>query len=816
MSGTDPSSTTVATQGVRGRRRPRLAAAVVVATVVATMVAALPAYGSRPPDWGPPERAVYRATIVRTPYGIPHVTAWDWGSLGYGYGYAFSQDNFCELAKDVVRANGELSRWFGPDGGNLDSDFFFTAIKDSGEVEEVIDRPVSEGGPSPTSRALVRGYAAGYNRYLRDTGVDGISDPRCRGAAWVRPIDELDLWRTYHRSAILAGQMALLANIVAAQPPAPAPLGAPGASRSADGAGSPSPAPPLPGPETFELGSNAVALGRDATAGRDGMVLANPHFPWDGPQRFYEAHLTIPGRYDMIGVSLMANPVIEIGHNDRVAWTHTVSTARRFTLYELKLVPGDPTSYYYDGGVRKMTSRTATVQVKQPDGSLRPAEHTFWYSHEGPMLSVSVLGWGTQTAYTMRDVNERTVSTFDGYIDMGRSRSVRDLQAAIGRHQGIPWINTIASDSSGEALYADNSIVPHLTDAQFADCSTPLSQLALAQAGVFLLDGSRSACEWGSDPDAVRPGIFGPSNLPQLFRSDYVTNSNDSYWLANPAQPLTGFARIIGDEGTPRSLRTRLGLLMVQQRLAGTDGLPGDRFTRDDLQTMVFNNRVYGAELVRDDLVALCRANPTVVVDGRTVDLRPACDVLAAWDLKANLDSRGEPIFREFADFGGIRFKVPFDIADPVNTPNTLDTANPAVLQALGKAVISLTDAGIPLDAPLGEVQTERRGDEVIPIHGGTGAEGAFNVIGATLGTGGSGDVSFGSSFVMVAEMGRTGPRSRAVLTYSQSTDPTSPHFADQTRLYSAKRWVDLPYRPGDVTRQAVSRIRIHEWRTGR
>ncbi|MCL4292787.1 MAG: penicillin acylase family protein [Acidimicrobiia bacterium] len=48
----------------------------------------------------PLERSVYRASVVRTPYGIPHVRAADWGSLGYGYGYAFSQDNFCELAKD--------------------------------------------------------------------------------------------------------------------------------------------------------------------------------------------------------------------------------------------------------------------------------------------------------------------------------------------------------------------------------------------------------------------------------------------------------------------------------------------------------------------------------------------------------------------------------------------------------------------------------------------------------------------------------------------------------------------------------------------
>ncbi len=800
------------TGAARTHRTARLAAVL----AVATMAAVLPACGWRPAAGGPAETPTYHASIVRTPYGIPHVSAPDWGSLGFGYGYAFSQDNFCELAKDVVRADGELSRWFGPGGGNLSSDFFFTAIKDSGEVEKVIALPQSQGGPSPTSRILVRGYAAGYNRYLRDAGgAAGIHDPRCRGAAWVRPVDELDLWRTYHRSAMFASSMALLDNIVAAQPPAGAPVGAPGASapvrpvRAADAA-----APPWPDPRAFDLGSNGVALGRDATANADGMVLANPHFPWDGPQRFYEAHLTIPGVYDMIGVSLFGNPVVEIGHNDTVAWTHTVSTARRFTLYELKLVPGDPTSYYYDGQVRKMTSRTATVQVKQPDGSLEPATHTFWYSHDGPMISVSVLGWSGQTAYTMRDVNERTVSTFDGYIDMGRSRSVRGLQAAINRHQGLPWINTIASDSSGEAYYADNSIVPHVTDAQFAACSTPLSPLVLSQAGVLLLDGSRSACEWGSDPDAARPGIFGPSNLPQLFRSDYVTNSNDSYWLSNPMRPLTGFARIIGDEGTARSLRTRLGLLLVEGRLAGSDGLPGDRFTRDDLQTVMFDDRIYGAELVRDSLVGLCRADPSVVVEGRAVDLRQACDVLAAWDMKANLDSRGEPIFREFAGFGGLRFKVPFDVNDPVNTPNTLDTSNPAVLQALGRAVLRLTDAGIPLDAPLGQVQTERRGSEVIPIHGGTGTEGAFNVISAPFaGAAGYPDVVAGASFVMVAELGPSGPRSRAVLAYSQSTDPTSPHYADQTWLYSRKQWVDLPYLPRDVAREAVSRTQLVERR---
>src|SRR4029453_16773263 len=136
------------------------------------------------------------------------------------------------------------------------------------------------------------------------------------------------------------------------------------------------------------------------------------------------------------------------------------------------------------------------------------------------------------------------------------------------------------------------------------------------QLGVPVLDGSTTGCDWGGDPDAVVHGILGPARQPVLFRRDFVTNSNDSHWLSNPAQPLTGFDRVLGDERTERSLRTPLGILMVQQRLAGTDGLPGRRFTPDQVQSVVFNNRSYGGELVRRDLGALWGANSTVRLQG--------------------------------------------------------------------------------------------------------------------------------------------------------------------------------------------------------
>jgi len=219
----------------------------------------------------------------------------------------------------------------------------------------------------------------------------------------------------------------------------------------------------------------------------------------------------------------------------------------------------------------------------------------------------------------------------------------------------------IAADAAGTAMYGDHSVVPRVTDELAATCIPAAFGPVYASSGIAVLDGSRTACDLGADPDAAVPGILGPSRLPVRVRTDYVTNSNDSYWLANPEAPLTGFPRIVGSEGTPRSLRTRLGIVQVQQRLAGTDGLRGKGFTPARLWEVLFSNRVYGGELVRDDLVRLCEANPlATTTGGATVDLTAACAALRGWDLRADVGSRGTHLFREFALAGGLRFADAF------------------------------------------------------------------------------------------------------------------------------------------------------------
>ena len=177
----------------------------------------------------------------------------------------------------------------------------------------------------------------------------------------------------------------------------------------------------------------------------------------------------------------------------------------------------------------------------------------------------------------------------------------------------MPWVNTIAADRAGHALYADHSVVPNVPDDLVQRCrprpARPRTSSPACRS--WTAPARESDCAWQSDADAQRPGIFGPSHLPKEIRRDWVVNANDSYWLPNPKQPLEGYAGIIGCEKCERTLRTRMVYRYVLDRLAGTDGLATDRkVSQRTLMATEHENRVYGAEVARagGDLDAVCQA----------------------------------------------------------------------------------------------------------------------------------------------------------------------------------------------------------------
>jgi acyl-homoserine-lactone acylase len=790
----------------------------------------------------------YSADITRTTYGIAHIVAGDWGSLGFGQGYAFAQDRACTLIDQVIKVRGERSKWFGPGDKdkNLDSDFAYRQLglhddadqRFAGQPANVVD--------------MVRGYVDGFDAELDAEGVHGW----CAGEPWVQKITTTDLYAYLNDVALFASSGVLLDQIATAQPPAgqPSPTTVTPSSTkpttsndtsndtvsdtsSDTTAGAAETTAAMPDLRT-DMASNGWAIGSSLSESGGGMLLANPHFPWEGEKRLWESQLTLTtGELNVYGATLSGIPGVLIGFNDAVAWTHTVSAGYRMTLYQLNLVPGDPTSYQYGDTTKKMTSKDVTIDVKQGDGSTGQVTRTMWSSHYGPMLNLP-FGWTADAAYTMRDANLGNSDILKQFLGMDAAKSLDEFIDVHRTANGIPWVNTVATSADGRAWYADAAATPDLSAEAIAGWKQQVDSGGLAKTtldnGAILLNGSDPANEWVDDPTATRPGILPFDQQPQVLRKDFVFNSNDSHWLVNPKKLLTGYSPLTGPEAVPQSARTRMNaVLLTDPAVRGDDG----KFSLADVQGAIFSNRTLHAERLLEHVVKTCRRTHLVLVDEVPYDVTPACDVLAGWDGRDNVDSVGAALWREYMTLfsradrndAGALYKVGFDAKDPVGTPNTLnDASDQKVLANLGAAAKAMISAGFAIDAPLGDMQYDARaqadGAPRLALPGGTNVDGAASIVACCSGSmtlAPKGDpgtfteshffsdkgypVSFGDSFVMTLEFTADGPHAEAVLTYGQPDDPSSPDYTAQTKLFAAGEFRPIYFLPQEIKANAVS-----------
>ncbi len=772
----------------------------------------------------------YEADIRWTTHGVAHIRAESWGDLGFGQGWACARDQLPAIADQIVKVRSERALHFGrgPLDAHVASDFGYLGLG----VMEMGER-IREAQP-PHIRELVSGYVAGYNTRLLEAHEEGSLPGWCRDSVdpspmagrpdcgrWIRPIDERDFYAHLADVTLMASGRNLAGLIGRAEAPGP------------DGPAAPSPVEAMGG--SAPGASNGWAFGGDATASGHGLVVANPHFPWYGEARFWECHLQIPGQLDVYGVSLLGAPGVQMGFNEGLAWAHTFSCGHRFTVQRLDLVPGEPTSYRHGDEQRAMTPTDHRIEVRQDDGSVETLDRTLWRSHHGPMINLPLLGWGLELGFTYRDANVDNTSVLAQFLGMCQATDLDSFKEVFADVQGLPWVNTLAADRSGRCWYVDASATPRLSEEaqqRFRErVETDLVAALLLQNRVALLDGSDPGDDWLDAPGARSPGLEPFESLPQLERRDAVVNANDSHWLTHPDDRLEGYPVLCGFERTGRSLRTRQNL-RVAHELAATG-----KVTPESAIEAMLSNESLSAELLVDQVVERCREAGTVTVGGQEVDLAAVADVLEQWDRRYDLDSVGAALWREvlgglpetaLRDAGPL-FSVPFDPDDPVATPHTLAApaeAGPAAdpfAQAAGRAVLALTEAGVPLDAPLGDVQWAQRGDARIPVHGGGEVEGLLNVLtpygalpSASLEPGppkaaplperertglaaGGYQCDYGTSFLMAVELTDDGPEGIGLLAYGQSGDPASPNHRDGTEAYAAKQVRPLLFREEDI-----------------
>ena len=774
----------------------------------------------------------YEATIRRTTDGVAHITGDDLADVAYGQGFASGQDRTCDLMDQIVKIRGERARYLGAgdEDANVDSDTAWRALG-------IFERAMDDWNDFPEEGVeLLTAFSSGWNDHLEQTGADKIAG-WCSGAEWIRPIEPNELYAYARSVALLASGAAVNRLIPSAQPPD-------GATPTGTGAAL------RPASDDAALASNGWAVGADRSESGGGLLVGNPHFPWEGELRFWESHLTVPGKVDIYGVQLSGLPGVGIGFTKDVGWTHTVSAGNRFTAYRLSLVPGSPTKYRYGDEVRDIVPTEHTISVLGPDGSVSEVKRTTWASHYGPILDFPGIGWTNASVITYRDANIDNDEFLQQYLEQMSITSLDDLQALNEKYNGVPLFNTIAASSDGRAWYADTSATPNLSAEALAAYEAslkddPLVALA-AESSAILLDGSNPIFEWVEEDGARDPGLVPYDRQPQAERGDYVFNANDSFWLPNAQHVLTGeFSPLHGRQETTRSVRTRENAVVLDDTSASGPSGDDGKFTLDEIADAALLNEGFVARELRVPVVERCRVPGTSVrvpeiagadegpaIPAATVDVTEACDVLAAWDGRYDLDSKGAPLWREFvSSFQAAAGKgaaslwaEPFDPARPVETPRGLVAAPSGepdpVLVALGSAVRVLESLGYGPDVELGTMQFALRDGQRVPIHGGLGIDGVTNIVSpgrsATIrdpalldskeeklfasselrrlnGEAGY-PVTYGTSFLFVVEFGEGAPRAKAFLTYGNVEDRSNELYTAATDRFSHKEWRDVAF----------------------
>ncbi len=701
--------------------------AITLPLVGAALLAALAA--PAPADRPLRERVVVR----RDTFGVPHVLGEDEEAAAFGLGFAMAEDHAAEMGRRYLAARGESARHFGEEG--IENDFAVRRV----DNRERARRAVTELGRG--FRRWLAGFTAGYNQY--------VATRRADLPAWVPTVDPSDVL-AHTRAGSIGSALRPPRELLAKYPP---------------------PAPEVPAaggdPQAGEAGSNAFALAGSRTTTGHPILLGNPHLRWS--QLYWEAHVTVPGRLDFYGSTLVGLPMLRAGFNDRLGYVQTNNDPDLEDIVALFLDPARPGHYLFDGRSFPLRSRRLTVEARSDDDSVRPVSREFEETHLGPVVHRTA-----DRVFAVRSAALEGWRHFEGFYELAHARSLREYMRVMRRGLFVTSNFTYA-DAEGHVSYLWNAGLPRRR-----------------QPGDYSLDvPGESRFLW--------KGVHPVSELPQLLDPPYgyVQNANNPPWFTSLRDPIDPARFPSYFERGPLGLRPQVVL----------EALDGDRrFSPEDVRELKFTTRLLLAERVLPDLLAAARR-----VETPTPDLASGIEVLSSWDRRVAATSVGAVLFREFWEQLSAGKAQPFardwDAAHPASTPSGLADPDAAV-SVLEAAVRRARERFGSERAAWGEVHRYRLGDLDLPGDGAPGRLGAYRVMSFDEAPDGrlvAGRVASdkplagnGDAWVLLVHFSRP-VSARSVLAYGQTTDPSSPHSRDQIALFARHELRPAWYRPEEI-----------------
>ena len=240
-------------------------------------------------------------------------------------------------------------------------------------------------------------------------------------------------------------------------------------------------------PSTFASNNWAVAPSRSATG--HALLAGDPHLDLSLPSIWYEAHLVVPGKLDVYGVTIPGAPAIVIGFNRDVAWTFT-NTGADVVDYYAESVDNEilPTKYRMDGAWRPLETRFE--EYRGALGNIIQRD-TLFFTHRGPMRRVGAK-WVSMRWTVLESANE-----LDAFYGTSHARSAREVEDVMARSYMAPAQNMLAADRAGHIAIQSTGRFPIRSG---------------DGRGVGLRDGSSSGSDWkGALPQSEYPQAFDPA-----------------------------------------------------------------------------------------------------------------------------------------------------------------------------------------------------------------------------------------------------------------------------------------------------------------
>ncbi len=685
--------------------------------------------------------------IRRTTHGVPHIKADNLAAAEFALAYVQSEDYGARVAFDLIKARGEMGRWFGRD--SIERDFAARlAWTRAVETYALLDQE---------TRAVYEGFASGVNRYVE---LHAAEFP----AHFVPRFTGYDVLAHDVYVASPAQAARALASIdpsfrrVRTQPDA------------AQASPAESDEPMTSWLDVPDEGSNAWAFAPSRTTSKRAILLRNPHLAWSAG--YYEAHVAVKDTLDFYGDFRIGGPFGVIGGFNRdLGWSTTNNDPLLGQVYALDLDRARPDHYLLDGATHAVLRDRISVEYRSGD-SLAIETREIARTPYGPVVHRD-----STKLYVLRAGMDGDFRAGEQFLRMMRARSLAEWKGAMGMRARLNSSFTYA-DRAGNILYLWNGTVPSLPQGRGSD------SVVVQARGVT--DIWTHYVPFDSLPQVLNP------------RGGYVHNENDAPWFTNMREPLDPASYPSWFPSPRLGLRSQLAISLIDS---------DRKLNLQDVLTLKHSYRMLLAERVRDDLVSLVRATHPGGDTLRAIDVIAKWDGTTAPDSKGGV--LFELWWRRYV--AGARpdtmFAVAWSASAPTSTPHGIRTASRAT-DAFSWAVREATKRYGAFDVAWGDVHRVRVGDVDVPVGGCNGDLGCFRVLWFKDDPDGKRSATGGDGWILAIEFGSDRPHAYSVLAYGESPRPDSPYHADQAAMFARKELKPVAWSESEIERSTIRRYR--------